>query len=70
MALTNEQNFSEGIVGGTYLGNGVEAGKCTVYYEISQEHHFGFYRKEIGEKMECVLVGIYPFGKKKKKQRI
>ena len=49
-------------------GNGVEAEKRTVYYKISQEHHFGFYRKVIGDKKECVLVGIYPFEKKKSKE--
>lgn len=50
---------------GHTLGNDVEAGECTVYFEISQESHVGFYRKVMGDEMEHVLVGIYPFAKNK-----
>lgn len=55
--------------GGHTLGNVVEAGKCTVPGKTSQERHMGFYREVIGDKMECVSVGIYPFGKKEKEKQ-
>lgn len=44
---------------GHTLGNDVEAGECTVYFEISQESHIGFYKKVIADEIEQVLVGIY-----------